>query len=60
MANTPSSNAGGFFVAIGVLVGAGIGLVLGEATPGALIGLVGGALVAVLVWQRDRRRPPSA
>lgn len=56
MATPPSSNAGGFLVAFGVLVGAGVGLVIGEATPGALIGLAAGSLAAVLVWQRDRRR----
>ncbi|SFP35975.1 hypothetical protein [Sphingomonas rubra] len=56
MPQPPSSNAGGFLVAVGVLVGAGVGLLLGQATPGALIGLAAGSLAAVLVWQRDRRR----
>lgn len=56
MPPSPSSNAGGFLVAIGVLVGAGVGLLFGEATAGALIGLAAGSIAAVLVWQHDRRR----
>lgn len=56
MRHPSSSNAGGFLVAIGILVGAGVGLVIGEATPGALVGLIAGSLAAILVWQRDRRR----
>lgn len=56
MRHPSSSNAGGFLVAIGILVGAGIGLMIGEATPGALIGFLGGSAAAILVWLLDRRR----
>jgi hypothetical protein len=56
MRHPSSSNAGGFLVALGVLVGAGVGLVIGEATPGALIGLLAGSAAAVLIWRRDHRR----
>lgn len=56
MRHPSSSNAGGFLVAIGVLLGAGIGLLYGQATPGALIGLLAGAFGAIVLWQLDRRR----
>ncbi len=52
---TPSA-AGGFLIAIGILVGAGVGLVYGQATPGVLIGFGFGVVAAVLVWLRNRAR----
>ena len=49
------SAAGGFLVAMGMLVGAGIGFAIGQATPGFLIGTGVGVAAAVLVWMKDRR-----
>lgn len=49
------SAAGGFLVAMGMLIGAGIGFAIGQATPGFLIGTAVGAVAAVLVWLKDRR-----
>lgn len=53
--SSPSTAAGGVLIALGALAGAAIGLVLGEPTPGLLIGLALGSLAAVLVWLRDLR-----
>jgi hypothetical protein len=50
------SAAGGFLIAIGILVGAGVGLVYGQATPGVLIGFAFGAVAALVVWARNRAR----
>ena len=55
-----NSNAGGVFVAGGSIVGVGVGALYGMPAFGLLIGLAAGALIAVVVWLRDRtadRRP---
>ena len=52
----PNSQAGGFLIAIGALLGASIGFLIGQATPGFLIGSGSGIALAVAVWLVDRRR----
>lgn len=49
------SAAGGFLVAIGMLVGVGVGFAIGQATPGFLVGTGVGVAAALLVWLKDRR-----
>lgn len=53
---TPGSQAGGFLIALGALLGASIGFLVGQATPGFLIGSATGIALAVVIWLRDRRR----
>lgn len=48
--------AGGALIALGAIGGAVIGFLIGEATPGFLIGTGIGIVIAVLLWLRDRRR----
>ena len=60
MATPPSSarasTAGGALIALGAIGGAAVGFLLGEATPGFLIGGGLGVAVSVAIWLRDRRR----
>ena len=51
--NSPAS--GGFPIALGIMGGAGIGFVFGEATIGLLVGLGLGIAVAVVIWRRGSR-----
>lgn len=52
--NPKSRQAGGILLALGFMLGAVIGVVLGQPSAGLLIGgAVGGAL-ALLLWWRDR------
>jgi len=53
---TPSSAAGGFFIALGALGGTVVGIALRQPSIGFLSGLAIGALIAVAVWLIDRRR----
>jgi hypothetical protein len=48
--------AGGVLIMLGVLGGATVGVTLGEATLGLLIGAGLGSGAAVLVWLWDRGR----
>lgn len=50
------SRAGGCFLTIAILVGFVVGLAMQDPMRGVLIGTIGGAAVAVLVWLLDRRR----
>ena len=52
----PPSAAGGALIALGAILGAALGFLTGEATPGFLIGLAAGAALAVAIWLRDRAR----
>lgn len=53
----PSSPpAGGALIALGALGGAAIGFAFGQATPGFLIGITAGVVVALLIWWRGGRR----
>lgn len=44
--------SGGFPIALGIMGGAGIGFVFGQATIGLLVGLALGIAVAVVIWRR--------
>lgn len=60
MTNSPdpksssTKSAGGFFLAIGCLIGAVGGGFLGQPSAGFLVGLVAGGLIAVAIWYFDR------
>jgi uncharacterized membrane protein len=57
--NAPQSNrtqAGGFLIAASIIVGSVAGVVVGQASAGFVVGLVTGVILAVLLWQRDKRR----
>ncbi|MFC3581525.1 hypothetical protein [Sphingomonas hylomeconis] len=51
-----SSMAGGFLIAVGAMLGAGIGFLFQEATRGFLLGAAAGAGMAIAIWLIDRRR----
>lgn len=51
-----TSMAGGFLIALGAMLGAVVGFLVGQATPGFLIGAGSGIALAVAVWLVDRRR----
>jgi hypothetical protein len=51
----PSPSAGGALIALGAIVGAAIGFMLGEATPGMLIGLGIGVAASLAIWWRGSR-----
>ncbi|MDB5688525.1 MAG: hypothetical protein JWL91_401 [Sphingomonas bacterium] len=55
MSNPPPSRAAGFFIALSVLVGAIVGVALGQPSLGTLIGAGVGILASLLLWLRDRR-----
>ena len=50
-----SSAAGGIFLLGGFVGGFFYGLVAQDVVKWSLIGLTGGALVAILIWLKDRR-----
>ena len=49
------SRAGGFIILVGILVGAIVGNQWAAAVPGAIAGLATGAMIATLMWFRDRK-----
>ncbi|MEG3088758.1 hypothetical protein [Sphingomonas sp. PB4P5] len=51
-----NSMAGGFLIAVGAMLGAGLGSFLEQATLGFLIGAAAGAGMAIAIWLIDRRR----
>ena len=53
---SPSPNAGGFFIAAGVVIGASAGVLLGQSTIGILAGTALGVAGALIVWLRNRTR----
>lgn len=53
---TRSSAAGGFFIAMGALVGTGVGIALRQPSIGFLAGVAFGIAVAVGIWLIDRQR----
>jgi hypothetical protein len=53
---TRSAQAGGIFLTLGILVGAGAGIAGGNPMKGILIGTALGVVAAVLLWLLDRRR----
>jgi len=54
MAASPPPAAGGALIALGALGGAAIGFLLGQATPGFLVGTAAGVAAALLIWWRGR------
>lgn len=55
MAQRSSSGGGGILIALGPIIGAAAGFLVGEATPGFLIGLAAGIALAIAAWARGRR-----
>lgn len=51
-----SPSAGGALIALGALGGAAIGFLIGEATPGFLIGLTLGVAASLAIWWQGARR----
>ena len=49
-----ASQAGGFLVAAGMLVGTVGGVAVGQPSAGFLIGLGAGLALALFIWWRDR------
>ncbi len=54
--NSQPRLAGGIFIAIGLLVGAVVGVKMDQPSAGMIIGMAAGASIAVLVWLFDRKR----
>ncbi|WP_174279386.1 hypothetical protein [Sphingomonas bacterium] len=50
------SSAGGAFIALGAIGGPVVGFLVGEATPGFLIGTGLGIAASLAIWWRGRRR----
>ena len=48
--------AGGIFVALGLLIGAILGVAFDQPSVGLVIGMAIGSLIAVAVWLFDRKR----
>jgi hypothetical protein len=54
--NSQPSRAGGFIIAASTLVGACVGVALGQPSIGVIGGTGLGSGLALLLWLRDRRR----
>ena len=57
--NPPQSNApaaGGCLLALGLIGGAVAGMIYGQASAGLILGGIGGAIAAIIVFLIDRRR----
>jgi hypothetical protein len=53
----PTTRAGGFFLAVIILVGFAVGIAIGSPITGVIIGTAIGIAAALLTWLGDRRRP---
>jgi hypothetical protein len=53
--NRNQGRAGGVFIALGALAGAGIGIAYREPSLGLIMGVAGGGAVAILLWLANRR-----
>ncbi|MEO8176254.1 MAG: hypothetical protein ABI626_06305 [Sphingomicrobium sp.] len=53
---TRNAQAGGIFVALGIMAGTGFGIAAQNPMKGVLIGTALGTAAAVLLWLLDRRR----
>jgi len=56
MAQRSSSGGGGILIALGPIIGAAAGFLVGEATRGFLVGLALGVALAITLWARTRAR----
>lgn len=59
MSNGPSDSppsAGGAFIALAIFIGFTIGYFAHQPTIGVLAGMAAGAVAALLLWLKDRRR----
>ena len=54
--NSPPRLAGGIFVALGLLIGAILGVAFDQPSAGLVIGMAIGSLIAVAIWLFDRKR----
>jgi hypothetical protein len=54
--NSPPRLAGGIFIALGLLIGAIIGVAMDQPSAGAVIGMAIGTVIAVAIWVMDRKR----
>ncbi|WP_397581418.1 hypothetical protein [Sphingorhabdus sp.] len=54
--NSPPRLAGGIFIALGLLIGAIIGVAMDQPSAGAVIGMAIGIVIAVAIWVMDRKR----
>ncbi len=54
--NSPPRLAGGIFIALGLLIGAIIGVAMDQPSAGAVIGMTIGTVIAVAIWVMDRKR----
>ena len=54
--NSQPRVAGGIFVALGLLLGAIVGVAVDQPSAGMIIGMGIGAVIAVGVWLFDRKR----
>ncbi len=52
----PRASAGGALIALGAIGGAAVGFLMGEATPGFLVGTGLGILASLAIWWREHRR----
>ena len=50
-----AANAGGFLLAVSVIVGTAIGVAKSQPSLGFLVGLAIGVTLAIALWLRDRR-----
>ena len=55
MTRRKGGQAGGIFLFLGFTIGAVVGVILGQPSVGLLTGGGIGAVLALLVWARDRR-----
>jgi uncharacterized BrkB/YihY/UPF0761 family membrane protein len=56
MTRRKGGQAGGIFLFLGFTIGAVAGGILGQPSAGLLAGGAIGAVLALLIWARDRRR----
>jgi hypothetical protein len=54
--NSQPRLAGGIFIAVGLLIGAIVGVAMDQPSAGLVIGMGIGSFIAVLIWFIDRKR----
>ena len=59
MSDRTGPQAGGFLLAMCILIGAVIGTIRGEPSIGVIAGIGVGIVVAIALWLRDRMRDPG-